>query len=335
MYLFSDGELVGAQWLSDNEDTRPNMPVDFLEHARQYLSREETAESLGRFVSSVILRIESDHSARARNLIEHWNAIRNGDKDQVNFCVLAGRMGLDPYDPEETTDEVAEAICSLEEDACTPVIRDLTEVTSPDFVFLQWKWVQETSAQYDLGRIPEAVQQGASVPTLDRNEMPHWLGYELASFVRGKAALPNSGPVSDIESLAIRISGKPLRMEERNHMPDHEVRAIVGWTDTDGAIVACPDYGTENSRFLLARGLFHALCSCDVSQRLITRAFTWDQKAGRSFAAELLAPRQALASRTGDRADGDAIEQLAREYQVSTIVVENQLENAGVEIMRE
>jgi len=92
---------------------------------------------------------------------------------------------------------------------------------------------------------------------------------------------------------------------------------------------------TDTQRFLDARGLYHGLFTCDSSQRLVTRAYTWDQEASRAFAAELLAPRAALTARTPERADHAAVEQLAREFAASTKVVENQLENAGVTIVDE
>jgi len=83
-------------------------------------------------------------------------------------------------------------------------------------------------------------------------------------------------------------------------------------------------------RFLDARGLFHGLFTSHSSQRLVTRAYTWDQQASRAFAAELLAPRAALAARFPAWADRAAVEQLAQEFLASTRVIENQLENAGV-----
>ena len=88
-------------------------------------------------------------------------------------------------------------------------------------------------------------------------------------------------------------------------------------------------------RFLDARGLYHGLFTCDSSQRLVTRAYTWDQQASRAFAAELLAPREALTSRAPERADRAAVDQFAQEFGASTKVIENQLENAGVALVDE
>jgi Zn-dependent peptidase ImmA (M78 family) len=72
------------------------------------------------------------------------------------------------------------------------------------------------------------------------------------------------------------------------------------------------------------------------SHRLVTDAFSWEQKASRAFAAELLAPRRVLAERIStSSADSDAIESLSREFKASTIVIERQLENAGISLSGE
>jgi Zn-dependent peptidase ImmA (M78 family) len=67
------------------------------------------------------------------------------------------------------------------------------------------------------------------------------------------------------------------------------------------------------------------------SQRLVTDAFSWHQKASRAFAAELLAPQNALASRIETYpVDRQTIQELSREFNASTMVIERQLENAGI-----
>ncbi|MGD0043740.1 MAG: hypothetical protein ABSE84_25585, partial [Isosphaeraceae bacterium] len=63
----------------------------------------------------------------------------------------------------------------------------------------------------------------------------------------------------------------------------------------------------------------------------VTIAHSWDQKAARAFAAELIAPQQVLATRIQtSAADEQTIEELSREFSVSTMVIEWQLVNAGI-----
>jgi Zn-dependent peptidase ImmA (M78 family) len=66
--------------------------------------------------------------------------------------------------------------------------------------------------------------------------------------------------------------------------------------------------------------------------RLVTRANDWQQAASRAFAAELLAPAEALAARLQDPVDWEtAAADLAREFQVSEWVIHHQAENHGLD----
>jgi hypothetical protein len=56
--------------------------------------------------------------------------------------------------------------------------------------------------------------------------------------------------------------------------------------------------------------------------RTVTTKGTWDQQASRAFAAELVAPRAALYTATGPRADHSTIERLADTSLDSTTVIE-------------
>ncbi len=92
----------------------------------------------------------------------------------------------------------------------------------------------------------------------------------------------------------------------------------------------------DSQRFLNARSLYHALVTTRNGRRLVTDAFSWDQKASRAFAAELIAPQRAIVARlSGSRADSIKVESLSREFTASTIVIEKQLENAGVSLSYE
>ena len=109
---------------------------------------------------------------------------------------------------------------------------------------------------------------------------------------------------------------------------------MVGWKDNRDLLIAGPRPSRPDTQRASST---HAACITDcspagLSQRLVTRAFTWDQQASRAFAAELLAPRGPRRS-TPERADRAAVEQLAQEFVASSKVIENQLENAGVAIV--
>ena len=64
-----------------------------------------------------------------------------------------------------------------------------------------------------------------------------------------------------------------------------------------------------------------------VQNSLLTRAYTWDQRASRAFAAELLAPEAALRQEVHDGVPHARVEELAKKFHVSPWVIEHQIEN--------
>jgi len=332
LFLFNDGRGIRAQWQADERNLLPHMPGEFVDAGFDSLDNAATEDVLAEFVSEILGRVDGLDDPRVVELKENWRAIRGADPDETKFCVAAGRLGVDPYDPAQMHDGLAAFIEAAFRDPDLPVARDLTEAAEVDSVAEQWSWVRQTTAAWKLGPIakPPPVVAGAS------GQSPSRHGYRMAALVRDRAGLGPSQPVRSMEDVAKAVAGGSLRNEDRNHVPGHNIRAVVGWAGQNEIIVAgpCPPRA-GNARFLAARGLYHALFACDRSERLVTERYTWDQQASRAFAAEFLAPQTALTARTQGRADRTKIDELAAEFQASAIVIEKQLENAGVTLVDE
>jgi len=308
------------------------MPGEFGDSGIDHLEKGPTENVLAEFVSEILRRVEGLNDERVDKLSRNWRAIRGADVEEATFCVVAGRMGVDPYDPSQVSDEFAAFVETAIGDPELPLARDLTEAAQPSFVASQWSWVQQTRATWKLGPIPGQVPVSTDVA----ERLPSSQGYRLAAIVRERAGLAPSDPVHSVEDFAHSVARVLFRAQEQNHIPGSGVRAAVGWNDDREIVVAGPHPRLESSqRFLAARGLYHAFFACDRSERLVTDAYTWDQQVSRAFAAELLAPQAALTVRTGSRADHCKVEELAREFGASTIVIEKQLENVGVALIDE
>ncbi len=327
LYLFHDGQSLRAEWQKDIPGSMPNMPGEFIADGAEPLEANFTQESLATFINDCLNRVVQVRDSRVSQLAEQWKAIQGADVEEQHFCVLAGRMGIDPYDDTEMTAELArfleQAITSPED----PLVRDLTEVARPEFIVQQWSWLTRVVTELGLG--PNPVDLSFDIPS--RGLSPAFFGYELASNVRALAKIPSTLPLDSVEAVAQYVTGKTLRFEDRNHAPGKGIRAIVGRSAGDIVCAGLVPPRPDSKRFLIARSLYHALVTTQSSHRLVTDAFSWEQKASRAFAAELLAPRRALAERISTSgADSDAIESLSREFKASTVVIENQLENAGI-----
>jgi hypothetical protein len=102
----------------------------------------------------------------------------------------------------------------------------------------------------------------------------------------------------------------------------------VGFSESGKPQVAPFVTHPRSKRFLIARGIY-ALTSGAASggPRLVTSAGSRTQAASRAFAAELLAPAQALREYANQQIDDDGIAELAEKFDVHPQVVGYQLEN--------
>jgi Zn-dependent peptidase ImmA (M78 family) len=332
LYLFNDGQGVTATWEKDYDDAIPHMPAFFIDYGQEFITYSEANELLATLVEKVLQRVHDVDDERVRDLASHWDAIKSADQEEVSFCVTAARMGLNPYDRNEISDNLAEAICSLPSDSNIPINRDLAEAAKAEAFVEQLAWMQAAKREFSLHETPSNVIEHFDLEKVQRLARPHEYGYSMARLIRKEAGIAASDPIDSIEKVSQAVSGQLLRRMNYNHLPGKAIQGIVGWSDDNSAVVAGPEGRNETNRFFLARGLFHALYSCDISPRLVTQAITWDQSASRAFAAELLAPQRGLAALVGDADDDAEIEHLAERYQVSPRVVELQLGNVGVPI---
>ena len=263
-----------------------------------------------------------------RELTAQWRAIQGADAEEQQFCTLAGRMGLDPYDRNEMTDDLARFLEQTITNPDDALVRDLTELARPDSIEEQWQWLTRVSGELQLGPVEFSGSLDIPSPTAS----PPQFGYRLARKVREDYAISADVPLGPIEDVAAAVVGGPFRVHDQNLVPGQGIRAIVGGVRDGGVVTAGPQPARPSSqRFLTARSLYHVLVTSQKSQRLVTDAYSWHQKASRAFAAELLAPQDGIARRIeSSPVDRDTIENLSSIYDTSTMVIARQLENAGI-----
>jgi hypothetical protein len=316
------------------------MPAEFTESGLVHLEREAVAEGLRGFVGAVLRRLDGEDDPRVVRLRENWAAITTADSDEVEFCRAAARLGVDPY----RTDEWAAGLSGFLEDGLgsesdRPIAIDLLEASDilkprdVESVENLWNWVNQARTVHNLRESPADVDFDQGTTGAD---YPAKRGYRLAEDVRKSL---HSGPISSVSKAWRVLVHREMRLEDSNHLQSRTVRAVVGWKGgkkPKPVVVAPLPARKENQRFLEARALYHAAFACHLGPRLITMAHTWDQKASRAFAAELLAPRAELLERVETLESSDDpdrfLQDLADEYEVSRKVVDHQLENAGMDL---
>jgi len=304
------------------------MPGPFLYGSSAVIDVQGAEDALRSFVGTVLRWIENSTDRRAVQLRNNWEAITNADPQEAAFCRAAGRMGLDPYDMSSWPAGLVELLETLSEDNPPPIVTDFLSTAAAETAATLWNWVNHARKAGDLG-------PAAKSPPLALNPYTYagQAGVTAAHRLREQAGIDDA-KVPSVEAVADRIGLGPIVFEDYNHQPGTAIRAAVGWRGGGQAVVLGPTpQSTQSQRFLLARGLFHATFMCERGARLITRTHDWDQQASRGFAAELLAPRAALAAAVPANLDederADAITDLAQTYQVHTELIQRQLQNAA------
>jgi hypothetical protein len=330
-YIFSDGRQVRIQWYADETASMPNMPGEFVDSGSEAMDTPAVEDALAEFVSEVMKRVDHLSDERVDALKDNWRAVRNADPEERRFCVTAGRLGLDPYDPCQLSDDVATFIESIQPDPDIPLVRDLTESVEPELASEQWQCIRDRVQDESLG--PIAIPPGLAMPEADHS--PSRFGYRAAARVRELASMDVVSPIKTIANFASRICSDRFEVIDCPIGPSVNVNAVVGGGNRRICMLGPRPNREDSQRFLDARGLFHALLACEHGGRLVTRGYTWDQQASRAFAAELLAPRAALAERVTAFADRTKIEELAVEFNASTVLIAKQLENACIDVLYE
>lgn len=167
---------------------------------------------------------------------------------------------------------------------------------------------------------------------------------------KAKRSLPRTGPAW----LRRVVAAKALRRQEslgQQPISDHRLSAIAGvgsrspmagqvnvpltfalhmTRGREDRVVLRPR-SQHGRRFDLSRLIGDRIATDDGGRlRPVTRADTYRQKLQRSFAAELLAPFDAVRDMLGDNLSDEAQEEVADHFGVSFWVVRNQLVNNGL-----
>ena len=204
LYIFHDGQSLRAEWHSDPQGSMPNMPGEFVADGADSARFKRHPGSLAQFIDMVLARVTEVGDARVHEIVEQWRAIRGADGEEQAFCTLAGRMGIDPYDHSEMTDELAGFLEHTATSPEDPLVRDLTEVARPDSVVQQWSWLSSVGTDLKLESNP--VDFSFNLPP--RESLPPQFGYGLARLVRAAAGISPDSPLDSVNQSQTRFGKK-------------------------------------------------------------------------------------------------------------------------------
>ncbi|MGH9066499.1 MAG: hypothetical protein ACRD0J_03120 [Acidimicrobiales bacterium] len=326
-----DGDAMQLRWSADREPHR-GWPVRFLTSGTAWLGEDELRRALSDLVEATLTRLE-ESGLTATTLHKEWQALRDLDEDEVDFCQACGRLGVDPFAEDA---ELADVIATVYERLGSATGSDLLDAVGPNDLGPSLEWIGRAqvfvsrsadpgiSARWlALQKVDLATHQPTSIaPASSRSPriFPYQVGYQRAALVRRSLDRPATEPfrleelpivpLADGDSPTTAVQALSIVSPERSY-----ARLVLGWKPSPASEL-----------FVAARSLW-SLWFDQGSVALLTGASSWRQQVSRAFAAELLAPAEGIQELLGGRpatAWGPAI---ADHFGVSDLVIEHQVDN--------
>ena len=288
--------------------------IEFVNDGWADVKRENLEIQAKSIIESVLDRLRG-HDVDVEALEEEWKAINDLNPVERDFCRAAALLGEDPFDLE---DSLAEEIRAMWENTDPSLREEALAAADADGLMKIRSWLNKNLkklADADGGEWPKLRKK---LPQLDNTS--NWEhGYQLARAVRSELGVPNGRFNFESEG--------PLALRQRTaHRPAARVEGLVA-AETPACIVI--HKRETGKRFLAARALGDYLGKSDPGAGLLCSLETDRQARTRAFAAEFLAPSDALDRRLRGRrviSDED-VEDLANEFGVSGWLISRQIEN--------
>ncbi len=296
--------------------------IEFVEEGETSVGREELETQFRILVDAVLERLHGG-GVSPTPLDRDWTAMNALDADEREFGRAAALLGIDPFD---VPDSLAKAMVALWESADPFVREDALATADADSLSCTGDWLaaafKKVESAKSGGGWSDIRRRCAPVPG-----GPPWeQGYELARRVRRRLDAGDDRFNFDPEGpLALRPAV--------TRPPSPRIQGLVA--PNVPACVAAPR-GEAGSRFLMARALGDYVGRAAPGASILSSLATDRQARSRAFAAEFLAPAASLRRRLGgEPADMEKVDDLGREFGVSSLVIRRQIENHELGVIPE
>lgn len=301
--LWSGGEgTVVADWAAFDS---PFATISFLTARPEeppQLGRNSVEISLMDLIETVIER----SGGAAGQLPTAWDRVRSSiaDPDELAYCVAAGRLGLDPYDSD------APDLSDWAKGISETLFSDVAEIVEVSDLPRTSEWLREKEARLKI--FPETDLGAFGSPAEDYLEDPAWMaGQASAELLRAYTGLPIENPRSAVNDL---LGGVVADGGELDKNGPNGISAIVQRLGSS-ARIGTVARSARQRRFRSCAAAYMAWTAEEGEEHAATDALTRKQQSSRAFAAEMLAPRQALLARAPRAGfDGEDLQELAGEF---------------------
>jgi BMFP domain-containing protein YqiC len=328
LYISRSGEYSAMAWYA--EQPRPNgRPVRFLSQGSALLPFREVQEAMASLVTAVEERFRDCDVSYREEFFANWKAIQSARARESSLYERMARLGVDAYDA-DGDDSLMDLLGGNLGGLSDSIIDDIVDVANPAdlecVVTKVAKTVEDLRARSGCSIRPIKFHNG-----YPPGAPPYSVGYQLARQARKEVfGLAGDRPFTDFRKQVSESLNWPAPQQcEAADLPEENVFAVIGTARDGSAHLLSPLKSFQRGNFLIARAIYH-LNAGDVATApvALTPAHVYRQQIGRSFAAELLAPAEALAMRIRrSSVTAEEIGKYADEFSVAPQVIQHQIEN--------
>jgi hypothetical protein len=244
------------------------------------IARDSLEPALMDLVESTLARLTTGSRAHS-DLASNWSRVRESleSPGQAAYCMSAGRLGLDPYDPDVPD------LGMFADDLSEDLFNDLSDATDISNLQNASQWARGAQTVLDGYPILDIGAFGAS-PKDDLRVSAGEVGYQSAVTLRKRLALDVNRPAEAVAEFVGDGVSKAAVLSETGPA------SLIGLVHrTNGvAHIGTVARSARQRRFRACAAAYIAWCSDPGDVRAGTYAFTRRQQASRAFAAEMVAP---------------------------------------------
>ena len=328
--IYRDGDMVMAHWLKDGGDNT-NENIRFGGEGWVRLSPSDARESISQFVEIVLDRVSDMDHDEVLQLREDWTEIQHLSEAEQQVFEWAARLGIDARFDDDLTLDDEEYLRTQVTQLDKGVAEDLLNSSAMCHLREDVSWIQEAHTVARKVSVNGNSRVTQNAPPLEQKQTAHETGHAHALAYRGAINIPNV--IKDMQDVVRDLGWADEPFAMTNSSPASVIRGVLEYVNGQVPVVVTHSENddTPAGRFLLARSLYMQNSTRSGVPRLVTDSHTWDQRASRSFAAEILAPAHALETRIISRKVSPMhVSHLAEEFGVSTELVQHQIENYDI-----
>ena len=320
--LFSDGERTALIARPSKEKTEA--PFRYIADTAVVMPSSDYESEIDSFMEQVLSRLETE-KIKETNLSKLWTEIcfERKDPELSQIRKLEALMGRDPAEVE------SDLIARLISDANILSMSGIEELAA-DIAHLSGHHLPSATELTDIAKKtgfcthPNDMVNLAWKIEQQQSQVPAWsIGADRAKALREQEKL-GDGQISD-KFLAKMLAVDPKSLQYAESSPP-DVSFFLEQPNDESRIVLRPKWH-EGRRFELARLLGDHLMSTGKVFSPATRAYTYRQKAQRSFAAELLSPFGTIMEMLQGDYSEENLSDVAKHFQVSELTIRTQLVN--------